>query len=119
MIFDDWLLQKGEEGGKEAAGLLYAKVRDHVNKNIPELPSDYKIVAKIYANVRGLADACSRAGIVDSPATVEEFTRGFTGNKHLFDFVDVGMGKDRADDKISGQSLYNLTTSSCSTKVLG
>lgn len=67
-------------------------------------PADLKIVCRIYANVRGLADVCVRAGLVDSPVAFEDFTRGFTRGKTLFDFVDVGPGKDRADEKIQGTS---------------
>jgi hypothetical protein len=40
---------------------------------------------------------------LESPAYLNDFARGFTGSKQLFDFVDVGSGKDRADDKISGK----------------
>jgi hypothetical protein len=29
--------------------------------------------------------------------------RGFTRGKTLFDFIDVGPGKDRADEKIIGK----------------
>lgn len=34
----------------------------------------------------------------------EDFARGFSRGKTLFDFVDVGPGKDRADEKIIGTS---------------
>jgi hypothetical protein len=60
-------------------------------------------VARIYANLKGLAEACYRAGAVDSPNLIVEFVRGFTHCKQLFDFVDVGPGKDRADDKLTGK----------------
>ena len=102
MIFEDRLIQKGEAGGKEAAGILWNAVREYVQHNIPGISSDYKIVARVYANLKGLGDACSRAGILDSPCIIEDFARGFTGSKQLFDFIDVGSGKDRADDKVSG-----------------
>lgn len=104
MIFDDQYIQKGENGGKEAAALLWGFVRDYVTQKIPNLSSDYKIVTRVYANLKGLGDACHRSGILERPSLIEEFARGFTGSKQLFDFVDVGMGKDRADDKISGTS---------------
>ena len=54
--------------------------------------------------MKGLADTCYKAGIVDSPSKIEEFARGFTRSKHLFDFTDVGSGKDRADGKLAGAS---------------
>lgn len=104
MIFDDDLIKQGETGGKEAATSLSGSVRDYVHfLTVPDLSSDYKIVTRIYANLKGLGDVCHKAGISTKPSTIEEFARGFTGSKHLFDFVDVGMGKDRADEKISGE----------------
>ena len=103
MVFDDKLISKGESGGREAAGLLWSAVTTDVHRRIiPGLPSDYKVVTRIYANVKGLGDVCNRSGIIDHPMVMEDFARGFTGSKQLFDFVDVGTGKDRADDKISG-----------------
>ena len=102
MIFDDQYIQKGENGGREAATLLWGFVRDYVTQKIPNLSSDYKIVTRIYANLKGLGDACQRSGMLERTSLIEEFARGFTGSKQLFDFVDVGVGKDRADDKISG-----------------
>lgn len=103
MIFEDRLLQKGEAGGKEAAGILWLAVKDYVHQNLPKISSDYKIVTRIYANLKGLGEVCNRSGLVSSAAVLEDFARGFTGSKQLFDFVDVGSGKDRADDKICGR----------------
>ncbi len=102
MIFDNNLIAKGEAGGKEAAGLLWNSVTEYVHQHIPTLPSDYKIVTRVYANLKGLGDICQRSGIVERADVIADFARGLTGSKQLFDFVDVGMGKDRADDKISG-----------------
>ena len=102
MIFEDSLLEKGEAGGKEAAGQLWIAVQDYVHQHIPDLNTDYKIVTRVYANIKGLSDVCNRAGLTESPLVLENFTRGFTGSKPLFDFIDVGSGKDRADEKISG-----------------
>ena len=103
MVFDDKLLSKGEAGGREAACLLWNSVTDYVHQNLANVPSDCKIVTRIYANLKGLGDVCHRSGLVEKPQQIEDFARGFTGSKQLFDFVDVGMGKDRADDKICGK----------------
>lgn len=83
--------------------MLQEAVIDYVNNHLSDLPSDTKVVTRIYANVKGLADVCCRAGLVDDPLKVEEFARGFTRGRMLFDFVDVGYGKDRADDKLTGK----------------
>ena len=92
MIFDERLIQNGEAGGREAAGLLWNAVMDHFSAD-PALPSDFKVVTRIYANLKGLGDVCKKSGILSSSSTIEDFARGFTGSKQLFDFVDVGIGK--------------------------
>ena len=107
MIFDDGLIEQGEAGGKEAAGRLWNTL--HTRVETSELPSDVKVVTRVYANLKGLGEICAKAGIIQRPEIIEDFARGFTGSKQLFDFVDVGMGKDRADDKISGIHLSLAT----------
>ena len=74
MIFDDSLLQKGEQGGRDAAGYLWSAIREYVSLNLPDVPSP-KIVARVYANVKGLADACYKGGIVER-TTVRLESRG-------------------------------------------
>lgn len=100
MIFDDTYISQGETGGREAAARLWNAL--HVQLAALNLPSDVKVVSRVYANLKGLGDVCTKAGVITRPGILEDFARGFTGAKQLFDFVDVGMGKDRADDKISG-----------------
>lgn len=119
MIFSDTLIKQGEIGGKDAAARLYDAVRDYVRHEIPNMPSDYKIVTRNYANLKGLGEVCHRASILDKPSTIEDFARGFTGSKHLFDFVDVGMGKDRADDKISETFKLHLNNCHCRHIIFG
>ena len=89
MIFDDKFISRGEIGGKEAAQKLWSSVTEFVQKGHLDLPSDFKVVTRIYANIKGLGDVCHRSGIVERPEVLEDFARGFTGSKQLFDFVDV------------------------------
>jgi len=90
MIFEDEFISKGEAGGREAAGQLWNSVTDFARKNMSNtLPSDYKIVTRVYANLKGLGDVCNRSGIIERAELIEDFARGFTGSKQLFDFVDV------------------------------
>lgn len=111
MIFDDQLISKGEAGGREAAGLLWNSVNDYVHQKLANLPSDFKVVVRAYANLKGLGDVCQKSGIIDRAEVIEDFARGFTGSKQLFDFVDVGSGKDRADEKIS--EIFKLHLYDC------
>lgn len=101
MIFSDDYIKLGEEGGRLAADELRREIVEAMKASL-NVPQDTKVVARIYANVRKLGEACGKAGIISRSALLEDFARGFTGSKQLFDFVDVGVGKDRADDKLSG-----------------
>ena len=112
MLFNDVLVQRGADGGREAANQL----RDMISAEIQSshhLPQDIKVVVRIYASVNKLGMACTYAGILPSPDVMEQFARGFTGAKQLFDFVDVGIGKDRADDKLAG--LFRRCLCLCSS----
>lgn len=62
---------------------------------------------------RGLADTCTRAGIVSSPIIIEDFVRGFTRSDPYFDFIDVGYGKDRADVKVNALLELHLRGYQC------
>ena len=110
MIFEDELIQKGEFGGQEAAGYLWKAVRENVRDGFPDVNAEYKIVVRVYANLKALGETCRRAGIIEDASQLEDFARGFTGNKQLFDFIDVGSGKDRADEKITGKPLHHILT---------
>jgi hypothetical protein len=67
-----------------------------------EKASEVEIVAKIVANLSGLAKA-RRDGSVEEESNVRDFFLGFSQAKATFDFVDVGYGKERADSKIKGR----------------
>ncbi|KAL8703815.1 MAG: hypothetical protein Q9201_003010 [Fulgogasparrea decipioides] len=113
MIFEDKYILKGEIGGKEAAARLWHEINDYVHEKLPDIPSDCRIVTRIYANMKGLAEVCYKAGIAERAGLLEDFYRGFTGSKILFDFVDVGPGKDRADEKITELFKLHLSDFHC------
>ena len=45
-----------------------------------------------------------RDGSLDNEGDLKDFSLGFTQGKATFDFVDVGHGKERADNKIKGKN---------------
>lgn len=108
--FHDDLVSAGAHGGKKAAKMLEESVNIYVHELMGELPDSTKIVARFYANVEGLSETCCKAGIVTSPQVKKDFVKGFTQGRTLFDFVDVGSGKDRADEKIIGEFFLDCTT---------
>jgi len=104
MIFENEFLRKGIAGGKQAAATLYSSIVTYIERETTIIPTTSRVLCRIYANVKGLADVLVRAGIVEDADQFEGFVRGFTNGRTLFDFIDVGPGKDRADDKIIGEA---------------
>ncbi|CAO2655243.1 Nn.00g103070.m01.CDS01 [Neocucurbitaria sp. VM-36] len=99
MIFLDEFLREGEQGGRRAAAQLSAAIQNYIETEA-DIPLGARIVCRIYANVRGLGDVLVRTGAIEEIGQFQDFVRGFTRGKTLFDFIDVGGGKDRADEKI-------------------
>ncbi|KAI4715037.1 hypothetical protein J4E89_000723 [Alternaria sp. Ai002NY15] len=102
MTFSDDFLREGEQGGRRAAVQLFADIHEYIENECQDIPFGYRIACRIYANVRGLGDVLVRRGMYEDIIEFEDFVRGFTRGKTLFDFIDVGAGKDRADEKIIG-----------------
>ncbi|KAK3679988.1 hypothetical protein LTR78_000365 [Recurvomyces mirabilis] len=119
MIFNT--IEDGEAGGKVAATTLQNAILDWAttSNNVLECPPDVKVVVRVYLNLKGLGEACAKAGLISSPAVLEEFARGFTRGKTMFDVVDVGYGKDRADVKIAENFKLFLHDYHCRQIVLG
>lgn len=108
--FSDDFLREGEQGGRRAAVQLFADIHEYIENECQDIPFGYRIACRIYANVRGLGDVLVRRGVYEDIIEFEGFVRGFTRGKTLFDFIDVGAGKDRADEKIIGE--YHCPTTS-------
>jgi hypothetical protein len=113
MIFLDDFLRDGEKGGRRAAMKLQAALEDYIESEVTGIPHDSRIVCRIYANVRGLGDVLARTGAIEETGQFGDFVRGFTQQQALFDFVDVGPGKDRADEKLVGE--YSISAAKTCT----
>lgn len=87
-----------------------------------EFADHIEIVARVYANLAGLAKAMRRDGSIDTESDLRDFALGFTQAKASFDFIDVGHGKERADSKIRGKnnpitSLSSKTVANHSSEI--
>lgn len=61
-----------------------------------------ELMVNVYANKSGLARALYDAGMIDHPNSLETFFQSFSRGKSLFQFIDCGPGKERADAKLRG-----------------
>jgi hypothetical protein len=61
-----------------------------------------EVMVNVYANKTGLARTLYDAGMTDHPNGIETFFQSFSRGKSLFQFIDCGPGKERADAKLRG-----------------
>lgn len=78
-----------------------------IGNEAKDVPLTSRVICRIYANVRGLGEVLVRTGAIAAIEDFEDFVRGFTRAKTMFDFIDVGAGKDRVDEKIIGKAQYS------------
>ncbi|KAI7626381.1 hypothetical protein KC319_g17542 [Hortaea werneckii] len=119
ILFNTDFLAQGEKGGKRAAAFLYQAIRTWALREIIEMPDDFRIAAKVYANVKGLAETCAKAGLVSNIAHFESFAHGFSSGNDPFEFVDVGQRDSRATGKIAENLKLHLYDYHCRQIIFG
>ncbi|KAI6869113.1 hypothetical protein KC338_g3666 [Hortaea werneckii] len=119
ILFNTDFLAHGENGGKRAAAFLYQAIRTWALREIIEMPDDFRIAVKVYANVKGLAETCTKAGLVSNLAHFESFAHGFSSGNDLFEFVDVGQGGSRATGKMAENLKLHLYDYHCRQIIFG
>lgn len=116
-MFSDDLIKKGAQGGREGAQLLSCAANEFVAQTLPHL-NNPKVLVRIYADVRGTAEALCKTGVIDKPALFDNFIRSFNSSKVLFDFVDAGGRKDAAVDKLGELLKLYLYDCHCECLIL-
>ncbi|KAK8057394.1 hypothetical protein PG996_011331 [Apiospora saccharicola] len=111
-VFDEELLRKGERGGVEAADALLAAVQSYVKETL-RFSAEADIVVRAFANITGLRDSLQRRGSPCDVGQLRAFVSGFNNRQALFDFVDVGNGKERADSKIRENISFFIDCYQC------
>ncbi|KAH9882848.1 hypothetical protein J1614_000214 [Plenodomus biglobosus] len=99
-IFQDALLQAANgDGGSEAASRLYHAIREHL-ASLYSNSSHWPIMVQVYLSLEKLAIKLAQVGLVQTPQEFRIFAQRFSVNQPLFNIIDVGQGKERADHKI-------------------
>lgn len=101
--FADNYISLGADGGGPAADKLMDKTKEYLASLNPPI-KDVKdnIMIKAYANLNGMAKVFKEKGI--HPNEISAFWQSFTRRFPFVDFVDVGWGKEVADNKIRGKT---------------
>lgn len=99
--FSTELLRAQEPGGREAARRLNQAVRNYLKEIDPEHGTDVTtVVVSVWANLKFLSRALYVDGAISNTNHMMEFAEGFSRSRAEFDFVNVGRGKENADNKL-------------------
>ncbi|KAL9585535.1 MAG: hypothetical protein Q9212_001460 [Teloschistes hypoglaucus] len=115
--FDDNLIRRGAVGGSEAANSLLDKIKHYVQHY--DGSTSWKILVRVYTNLEGLLTKYSYIGFHEEASSLRPFVAGFTQSQPLFDYVDAGYGKERADHKIKEQFDLFIDNIQCKHILLG
>ncbi len=94
-------MSRNEAGGRDAADELNARIKDYA-RTLRLDAENTEIIVRAYADVKSLRSACVKNGKMRESSSMSLFTHGFNQRQALFDFVDVGQGKEAADNKVRG-----------------
>ncbi|KAF2226068.1 C-x8-C-x5-C-x3-H type zinc finger protein [Elsinoe ampelina] len=116
--FLDELYTKGEDGGKQAAYLLDQELRKQIAAMHPnENTAHWDIIVNVFVNMDGLTKKLRACGLLNYGADMSVFAQSF--GRQLFQFVDVGFGKERADYKLREWFRLFVNNVQCKHIVLG
>ncbi|KAI5819830.1 hypothetical protein BZA77DRAFT_303700 [Pyronema omphalodes] len=111
MIFRNDLIVDGKAGGMEAADRLY--------KSVLELKR-LKPIIRVFASIDRLASTFTEGGLTKNPNVFRQFTIGFSDPCHEHvDFINVGGGKEMADEKLKSELKWHLKNYNCKSIILG
>ncbi len=97
---------------RSPGALAAIRLKNEVMKHIVEsndVPVSVRVIARVFINGSGRQNNSQRRQSFKGSQTdlLAAFRMQFTEAIPLFDFVDVGHGKERADEKIRGTSRIN------------
>lgn len=117
-IFTKDLISKGERGGKQAADTIYSAITNFCNRQLTHLEAP-KILVRIYANIKSLAEDLTKSKIISHPAALDDFIRAFNSCQITFDFIDSGTQLESTKEKLIEQFKINLYDCHCHQVILG
>lgn len=101
-IFSCEQIARGRQGGQEIAHRLTAGVKQHFGL------TRCQVHARVFCNLRGVRFALEKHGEPRAAAGLDAFVHGFNQANGRFLMVDVGPGKEVADNKIRGKPMFTF-----------
>lgn len=111
-------LKAAAEGGSAAASKLQHAIQEYV-ASLFENTTNWSISVNIYVSLDKLGQKLAQAGYLKGPQEFRAFVQGFNVNQPLFNFVDVGHGKERADNKLRETLRAFIDNPTCKHIIFG
>lgn len=103
-IFNQSFMDKAATGGgAEAAHALQTDILQYLREEGVYNSHELEVMVIVYLNKNGLAKALSDTNIIRNENLLDQFFWSFTQSTSLFQVVDIGHGKERADSKLRGE----------------
>jgi hypothetical protein len=109
--FHDKFIEAGAKGASEAAHKLLTEIKCYIQSL--GIGNELPIFVNIFANLGGLSGKLTHMGLIGNPSDMYNFVRAFNTSQPLFNFVDVGSGKEKADHKLRGISTLFIVRLIC------
>ncbi|KAE9986875.1 hypothetical protein Vi05172_g7978 [Venturia inaequalis] len=109
--FHDVFVKDGAAGGAKAASLLHTAIKKEVESLYPG--SNLPIMVNMYASLGGIAGKLVESRVLQRPSAIHDFARGFSTSQDLFNIIDVGAGKEKADHKLREMFRIFLANKQC------
>lgn len=98
--------------GAIAAQAIKNEVQQYLIENRTRIPIQSRIAVRVYKNINGADMTSIRAGRHARGQTTD-FLRDFGQSMPLFDYIDSGRGKERADSKIQETTHLFIANPCC------
>ena len=94
-------------GGSKAANDLYTEVLNNLDasEQLPGINPDCDVLVNVYAHKAGLARILVAADFLARPSDIDPFFCSFSQSRSLFQFIDCGPGKEKAEAKLRGMPV--------------
>jgi hypothetical protein len=111
-------LKAAAEGGSTAASKLHHAIQEHI-ASLYDNSKNWAISVNIYVSLDKLGQKLAQVGLLKHPQEFRAFVQGFNVNQPLFNFVDVGHGKERADNKLRETLRSFIDNPTCKHIIFG
>lgn len=98
-------MNSSESGGAQAAHTLYTDVQQYLKASKQPSIGDIEVMVIVCFNKQVPARALVDADIIQRSSQLDEFFWSFTSSRSLFQVIDCGPGKERADSKLRGKTV--------------